>query len=143
MKRGRKTGTPTGILQLKAVGKGLLALLVQPGFIVDFSTVSGGNHKLHVVGEHIVSNFRSHEMLGNEHGLSVNNALMVNVFTNFAGSGIVGDIEHLTSNGGNVFFGSAFSSLGVTNIFHLVVNSPKPWTNTNLAAKLVFWPSRA
>ena len=48
--------------------------------------------------------------------LAVYNALFVNVRTNFIGSSTVGDLEHLTMDGGDYFqFGSTFSSLGITN----------------------------
>ncbi|HTI70127.1 MAG TPA: hypothetical protein VMF06_09180, partial [Candidatus Limnocylindria bacterium] len=47
---------------------------------------------------------------------SLYNALLANVRTGFGGSSVVGDLEHLTVDGGDYFQnGTVFSSLGLTN----------------------------
>ncbi|HEX7653449.1 MAG TPA: hypothetical protein VF607_08085, partial [Verrucomicrobiae bacterium] len=67
--------------------------------------------------------------------VSVHNALMVNVLTNFIASSSVGDLEHLTSDGGNVFQ-TGFTTLGVTNSIIAGVTSVNVGTSTNQVAVL-------
>ncbi|HTI70826.1 MAG TPA: hypothetical protein VMF06_12730 [Candidatus Limnocylindria bacterium] len=69
--------------------------------------------------------------------LSLLNGLLVNVRTNFGGSSVVGDLEHVTVDGGATFQnGTVFSSLGVTNSIIAGVTTVNLGSNTNQVATL-------